>query len=233
MADPSRRRAYHLVPARAWVSVAAAGPFRPSSLESEGFVHLTHTLDDLIDVANAFYGDVPGEHVVLEVDLGRLTAPWRYDGDPRYPHVYGPLDRAAILGVRPIARDAAGRFASVADPIDAVFDRTIERVLRDLPEPFARRLDTVAIVVDDEATPEQLAAVRAGGLFGLYQGVPRTSWGADNASVPSKISLFRGPLVRASRSHDELADAIEETLLHEIAHHFGISDARLHELRRR
>jgi predicted Zn-dependent protease with MMP-like domain len=62
--------------------------------------------------------------------------------------------------------------------------------------------------------------------------VPRTRWGADNAATPSKITLFKGPLVRASRSPAHLANAVEETLLHEIAHHFGIDDARLHELRR-
>jgi predicted Zn-dependent protease with MMP-like domain len=118
------------------------------------------------------------------------------------------------------------------DAWDTVFDVTIQRVLDDLPPQFAERLGTVAIVVEDEASPEQLASVRAGGLFGLYQGIPRTRWGADNASVPSKITLFRGPLVRATRTPERLAAAIEETLHHEIAHHFGIDDARLRELAR-
>ncbi|HET9435893.1 MAG TPA: metallopeptidase family protein [Candidatus Limnocylindrales bacterium] len=117
-----------------------------------------------------------------------------------------------------------------SDPVDAIFDAAIERVLHDLPHAFTERLGTVAIVVEDEATPDQLASVRAHGLFGLYQGVPRTQWGADNASVPSKITLFRGPLVRAHRSPEGLAAAVEATLRHEIAHHFGIDDARLREL---
>ncbi|HET9457550.1 MAG TPA: metallopeptidase family protein [Candidatus Limnocylindrales bacterium] len=116
------------------------------------------------------------------------------------------------------------------DPVDAIFDAAIERVLTGLPVQFADRLGTVAIVVEDEATPDQLASVRAHGLFGLYQGVPRTQWGADNASVPSKITLFRGPLVRAHRTPERLAAAVEATLHHEIAHHFGIDDARLREL---
>jgi predicted Zn-dependent protease with MMP-like domain len=117
------------------------------------------------------------------------------------------------------------------DPIDAIFDATIRRVLGGLPAQFADRLGTVAIVVEDEPSPDQLASVRAGGLFGLYQGIPRTRWGADNASVPSKITLFRGPLARAAGTPDRLARGIEDTLLHEIAHHFGIDDARLRELR--
>lgn len=232
MPEPRRSTAYHLVPSASWSTVGSADAFRAASLATDGFTHLTHTLDDLVDVANAFYVDVPGEHVVLTVDLDRLTSPWRYDGDVRFPHVYGPLDRAAIGDVLPIERDAEGRFVGVPDPIDRVFDATIQRVLAELPAAFARRLDTVAIVVEDDATPDQLASVRAGGLFGLYQGIPRTSWGADNASVPSKITLFRGPLVRASRTPERLAAAIEDTLLHEIAHHFGIGDARLQELRR-
>lgn len=101
-----------------------------------------------------------------------------------------------------------------------------------LPPAFRDRLGSVAIVVEDEATPAQLAAVRAHGLFGLYQGVPRTAFGADGAAFPSKITIFRGPLVRAHRTPERLAAAVADTVYHEIAHHFGISDARLHELRR-
>jgi predicted Zn-dependent protease with MMP-like domain len=126
----------------------------------------------------------------------------------------------------------AERLHRPADAVDAIFDVTIERVLANLPAQFAERLGSVAIVVEDEATPDQLASVRAGGLFGLYQGIPRTRWGAENASVPSKITLFRGPLVRAARTPERLGRAIEDTLLHEIAHHFGIDDLRLAELRR-
>jgi predicted Zn-dependent protease with MMP-like domain len=109
-------------------------------------------------------------------------------------------------------------------------DAVIEGVLERLPETFREQLDSVAIVVEDEATPEQLAAVRAPGLFGLYQGVPRTRWGVDNVPVPSKITLFLGPLARANPTPDRLRGAIEDTLLHEIAHHFGIDDGRLREL---
>lgn len=108
----------------------------------------------------------------------------------------------------------------------------IEEAVETLPEPFRERLGSVAIVVEDEATPAQLASVDAPGLFGLYQGVPRSAWGADGAAVPSKITLFRGPLTRAHRDPDALRRAVIDTVHHEIAHHFGISDARLHELRR-
>ena len=116
-------------------------------------------------------------------------------------------------------------------PLDVDLEALVVDALERLPSPFRERLGSVAIVIEDEPTPEQLASVRAHGLFGLYQGVPRTAWAAEGASVPSKITIFRGPLTRAHRTPDRLAAAVTDTVYHEIAHHFGISDARLHELR--
>ncbi len=101
-----------------------------------------------------------------------------------------------------------------------------------LPAPFRERLGSVAIVIQDEADPEQLASVGARGLYGLYQGVPRTVYGAEGATFPSKITIFRGPLTRANPTLERLTAAVIETVHHEIAHHFGISDQRLRELRR-
>jgi len=115
-------------------------------------------------------------------------------------------------------------------PDEVDFDAVIDDVLDRLPPPFAEQLGSVAIVLEDEATPEQLASARAHELFGLYQGVPRTRWGVDNVPIPSKITLFRGPLTRANSSPERLSKAIEETLLHEIAHHFGIDDERIRAL---
>ncbi len=240
MADPSRSIALHLVPEAAWRAAPWDEPFRAASLAVEGFVHLTHEMADLVEVANAFYRDVPGRHVVLTIALDRLTVPWRYDGDERFPHAYGPLDRAAIVAVQPMPRAADGRFVAAhdgsregdggPDPLDSLFDAAIERTLAGLPAQFAERLGSVAIVLEDEPTAEQLGSVGARGLFGLYQGVPRTRWGAENTPFASKITLFRGPLTRANRDPGGLARAIEATLLHEIAHHFGIDDERLREL---
>lgn len=111
------------------------------------------------------------------------------------------------------------------------FDEVIDDVIDDLPEAFAAQLGSVAIVIEDEPSAEQLAEARAAGLYGLYQGVPRTRFGVDNVPIPSKITLFRGPLTRSHPHPDRLRLAIEDTLLHEIAHHFGIDDDRLHALR--
>ena len=115
------------------------------------------------------------------------------------------------------------------DPAD--LEAIVIEALERLPAVFQERLGSVAIVIEEEPTPAQLASVRAQGLFGLYQGVPRTVYGADQAQVPSKITLFRGPLMRAHRTPERLAAGVTDTVYHEIAHHFGISDARLRELR--
>jgi predicted Zn-dependent protease with MMP-like domain len=116
------------------------------------------------------------------------------------------------------------------DPSDDDIEGLVIDALEALPAPFRDQLGSVAIVIEDEASPAQLQSVGARGLYGLYQGVPRTHWAADGAPVPSKITIFRGPLVRANRTPERLAAAVTDTVYHEIAHHFGISDARLHEL---
>ncbi len=118
------------------------------------------------------------------------------------------------------------------DPSDDDIETIVIDALEALPAPFRDQLGSVAIVIEDEATAEQLASVGAGGLFGLYQGIPRTRWSADGAPAPSKITIFRGPLVRANRTPDRFAAAVADTVYHEIAHHLGISDERIDELQR-
>lgn len=126
--------------------------------------------------------------------------------------------------------DDASRSAPWPPDDDAFGDLVVEAIER-LPAEFRERLGSVAIVVEDEPTPDQLATTGARGLLGLYQGVPRTAPGADRAPVASKITIFRGPLLRANRSPVTLARAVAEVVHHEIAHHFGIGDERLRELR--
>ena len=118
------------------------------------------------------------------------------------------------------------------DPTDDDIEEMVIDALERLPEPFRGQLGSVAIVIEIEATTAQLALVGAHGLYGLYQGIPRTRLSADGAPAPSKITIFRAPLVQANRTPERLAAAVADTVYHEIAHHFGISDERLHELKR-
>ena len=69
-----------------------------------------------------------------------------------------------------------------------------------------------------------------GWLYGLYEGVPAVEWGAGGVAFPNKITLFRLPLEADFADPDELADEVRRTVHHELGHHAGMSDARLHEL---
>ena len=112
------------------------------------------------------------------------------------------------------------------------FDQLVLAAVEALPEVFRERLGSVAIVVEDEPTAYQLSSVGAPGLLGLYTGVPRTAYGAEGAAAASKITIFRGPHLRQYRNPQALAWGVAETVRHEVAHHFGISDERLVELAR-
>jgi predicted Zn-dependent protease with MMP-like domain len=99
--------------------------------------------------------------------------------------------------------------------------------------PFAAALDEVAIVIEDEPTRDQLESNDIDPrdtLYGLYEGVPRTEWGADWATVPNRISLFRLPLETDFADPEDLADEVWLTVVHELAHHLGIDEERLHDL---
>ena len=117
------------------------------------------------------------------------------------------------------------------DPTDP-FEELVMAALDSLPDAFRGRLGSVAIVVEDEPSAYELQSVGAAGLLGLYTGVPRTAYGAENAAAASKITIFRGPHLRQFRTPEALADGVAETVRHEVAHHFGISDTRLDELAR-
>ena len=96
--------------------------------------------------------------------------------------------------------------------------------------PFAAALREVAIVIADEPSPEQrrdegLAPDET--LYGLYEGVPRTAWGADEVPFPNVITIFRLPLEGDFPDPLELEDEVRITVVHELAHHMGIDDDRL------
>ena len=113
------------------------------------------------------------------------------------------------------------------------FERLVNRAVAGIPSPFREALAEVAIVIDDEPSDAQrrendLAPGEM--LYGLYEGVPRSALNADSVPVPSRITIYRGPCLRSAFTVDGVRDRVQDTVRHEIAHHFGISDARLHEL---
>ena len=115
----------------------------------------------------------------------------------------------------------------------ARFEELVQRALDTIPQPFARALDEVAIVIDDEPSRQQRidAGLRPGeGLYGLYEGVPRTEYGSDWDFVPNKITIFQIALEEDFPDAAELEREVWVTVVHELAHHLGIPDERLHDL---
>jgi predicted Zn-dependent protease with MMP-like domain len=113
------------------------------------------------------------------------------------------------------------------------FEVLVERALADLPHELARLLEDVAVVIEDLPSAEQSrlgGAEDDGWLYGLYEGVSAVEWGAGSVPLPNKITLFRLPLETDFPDPGDLAAEVRRTVLHELGHHAGISDARLHEL---
>ncbi|HVU77421.1 MAG TPA: metallopeptidase family protein [Gaiellaceae bacterium] len=110
---------------------------------------------------------------------------------------------------------------------DAGFEEAVQQALDALPAELRHAMSNVDVVIEQEAPPGER-------LLGLYEGIPLTERGSTYGAVlPDKITLFRGPLQRASRGDEErLRAEIRRTVWHEIAHHFGIDDDRLVELDR-
>ena len=110
---------------------------------------------------------------------------------------------------------------------DDSFEELVEQALESLPDDLGRFMSNVAIVVEDEPPPGMP-------LLGLYQGVPLTNRTSGYAGVPpDKITIYRGPLERLYGHDPELLrEQIRHVVVHEIAHHFGISDERLVEIDR-
>jgi len=111
-------------------------------------------------------------------------------------------------------------------PYDATedeFEAMVADALDELPEPIAAAIDNVVVVVEDWPDED---------LLGLYQGVPLTERSPLDYSgvLPDVITVFRGPLCAGARDRRDLAAQVRITVLHEIAHHFGIDDDRLEEL---
>jgi predicted Zn-dependent protease with MMP-like domain len=115
----------------------------------------------------------------------------------------------------------------VSETEGAAFERLVDEALDELPDDIRNVMSNVAVTVEDEPPPGQP-------LLGLYQGVPLGRRGPYYAgALPDKITIYRGPIERMTGGNPEaLRRQVRRTVLHEIAHHFGISDDRLVELDR-
>src|SRR4051812_6225920 len=127
-----------------------------------------------------------------------------------------------------------GELGANAEPFpmsEADFEAAVSDALDRIPPELGQTMNNVAIFIEDDYTPqpgEDPDTV----LLGLYEGVPlteRDSWW-DAGSLPDRITIFRQPILDICASREDVIEEVTVTVVHEIAHHFGISDARLHEL---
>ena len=117
------------------------------------------------------------------------------------------------------------------------FEWLVAKAIDDLPDEFRERMDNIDVVVQEEPTSRQLADAglkRGETLLGLYEGVPLTERSRSYSMVPpDKITIFQHPIESRYRSDTQIQMEIQRVVIHEIAHHFGIGDARLRQLERR
>lgn len=107
-------RTYHLTPEPVWTAQETGASYRPEPFDADGFIHCTDGEVNLLAIANRFYQGDRRPHVVLVVDLDRVSVPVRYEDPERiFPHVYGPLNREAIVEVRRAVRLADGSFVGI------------------------------------------------------------------------------------------------------------------------
>ncbi len=109
------------------------------------------------------------------------------------------------------------------------FARLVEQAIADLPDEYARLLDAVAVVVEDEPPPSVLHDLdidAAEELLGLYHGLSlhEESFFRVGGQVPAQISLYRGPILRQCATETEMVQEIGDTLVHELGHHVGLGD---------
>ena len=113
------------------------------------------------------------------------------------------------------------------------FEKIVAEGINAIPEKFLRKLDNVAIVIENEPTPAQkkkLNIEQGWTLFGLYEGVPQGERGTNYTSViPDKITIFQKPIEDEAINEKDIKEIARDTVWHEIAHHFGMDEPRVRQ----
>jgi predicted Zn-dependent protease with MMP-like domain len=117
------------------------------------------------------------------------------------------------------------------------FDKLVADAFARVPSQFRRRMKNIAMMVEAEPTPEQLArgkVPRGGTLLGLYEGRPLTRRSVfESFAMPDRIVIFQGPHERLARSPAHLAQMVEDTVWHEVAHYFGMNETQVRAAERK
>lgn len=116
----------------------------------------------------------------------------------------------------------------------AAFEKIVGEAIDALPAKYAKKLNNVAFVVEDEPTAEQRAKLHLVDgqiLFGLYEGIPQTARTNNYSLVlPDKITIFKNPIMATSPSLEALREQVRYTVWHEVAHHFGLGHDQIYKL---
>jgi predicted Zn-dependent protease with MMP-like domain len=111
------------------------------------------------------------------------------------------------------------------------FEELVAQAIDGLPEEFAEMLENVAVVVEEEPSDDDLVELgidptdpERDELFGLYQGVPLADRDSFYSSLPDRVAIYRGPLLRCCASRREILREIRDTVIHELGHHFGLDE---------
>lgn len=113
---------------------------------------------------------------------------------------------------------------------DEEFEKLVGEALDSLPKEFAKKLDNVGVTFENWPNPMQIAKLRLNRrslLFGLYEGIPLTKRANYTGVLPDKITIFKYPILMVSRNAADVRERVRRTVIHEIGHHFGLSDAEL------
>lgn len=113
---------------------------------------------------------------------------------------------------------------------DAEFEKLVGEAIDSLPQEFAKKLQNVGVTFENWPSPSQIAKLRLNRrslLFGLYEGIPLTKRSNYTGVLPDKITIFKYPILMVSRSADDVRDRVRRVVVHEIGHHFGLSDREL------